>query len=223
MSLCGVGCERCTLPSQGSIHPEWKRCLQGISRTVSCSSNSSKHTGHLSPLSEKNNKTAALFSLSNIKVYKISMFFSCISMYHIQTGLPWSSCWQKTGFKHILTQHIKFLVHLSTFSKPACELDSSLCHHHFHFHYHHICEMSVKNGCNVNTQFILSPACSGEMTTTVRVWTAVLAAGGGRRWSQSDRSNAPESSKSRPCIRDLFIQTSRQHSASLNSSVMHLM
>lgn len=41
------------------------------------------------------------------------------------------------------------------------------------------------------------------MTTTVRVWTAVLAAGGGSRWSQSERSNVPESSRSRPCIRDL--------------------
>lgn len=40
-----------TFPNQGKIHPEWKRCLQGISRTVSCSSNSSKHTGHLRPLS----------------------------------------------------------------------------------------------------------------------------------------------------------------------------
>lgn len=40
-----------TFPSHGKIHPEWKRCLQGISRTVSCSSNSSKHTGHLRPLS----------------------------------------------------------------------------------------------------------------------------------------------------------------------------
>ena len=49
----------------------------------------------------------------------------------------------------------------------------------------------------------LSPACSGEMTTTVRVWTAVLAAGGGSLWSQSDRSNAPESIRSRPCIKDL--------------------
>lgn len=39
------------LPNQGSIHPEWKRCLQGISRTVSCSSNSSKQTGHFRPLS----------------------------------------------------------------------------------------------------------------------------------------------------------------------------
>lgn len=38
-------------PNQGRIHPEWNRCLQGISRTVSCSSNSSKQTGHFRPLS----------------------------------------------------------------------------------------------------------------------------------------------------------------------------
>lgn len=40
-----------TFPNHGSIHPEWKRCLQGISRTDSSSSNSSKHTGHFRPLS----------------------------------------------------------------------------------------------------------------------------------------------------------------------------
>lgn len=45
------------------------------------------------------------------------------------------------------------------------------------------------------------------MMTTVRVWTAVLAAGGGSRWSQSDKSKAPESIKSRPCIKDLQAKT----------------
>lgn len=35
------------------MHPVWNRCLQGISLTVSCSSNSSKHTGHFSALSVK--------------------------------------------------------------------------------------------------------------------------------------------------------------------------
>lgn len=35
------------------MHPVWNRCLQGISLTVSSSSNSNKHTGHFSPLSVK--------------------------------------------------------------------------------------------------------------------------------------------------------------------------
>ena len=50
------------------------------------------------------------------------------------------------------------------------------------------------------------PACSGEMITAGSVWTAVLAAGGGRRSSQSDMSNAQESMSIRDidCIRDLF-------------------
>ncbi len=38
------------------MHPVWNRCLQGISLTVSCSSNSSKHTGHFSALSVKRKK-----------------------------------------------------------------------------------------------------------------------------------------------------------------------
>lgn len=42
-----------TLLSHGMMHPVWNRCLQGISLTVSCSSNSSKHTGHFSALSVK--------------------------------------------------------------------------------------------------------------------------------------------------------------------------
>ncbi len=40
------------------MHPVWNRCLQGISLTVSCSSNSSKHTGHFSALSVKRKKRA---------------------------------------------------------------------------------------------------------------------------------------------------------------------
>lgn len=40
------------------MHPVWKRCLQGISLTVSCSSNSSKHTGHFSALSVEWKKRA---------------------------------------------------------------------------------------------------------------------------------------------------------------------
>lgn len=52
MKICTIDVS-VTFPSQGRIHPAWKRCLQGISRTVSCSSNSSKHTGHLRPLSAR--------------------------------------------------------------------------------------------------------------------------------------------------------------------------
>lgn len=50
-ATCCLKTPEFTFPNQGKIHPEWKRCLQGISRTVCCSSNSSKHTGHLRPLS----------------------------------------------------------------------------------------------------------------------------------------------------------------------------
>lgn len=113
------------------MHPEWKRCLQGISRTVSCSSNSSKHTGHLSPLSVWSARRSHL----NVKNPKRSL--------------------------------------------PTCGIFTQI-----HADY-------------------VTPACSGEMMTTVRVWTAALAAGGGSRWSQSDKSNTPESIKSRPCIKDL--------------------
>lgn len=61
-----------TFPSQGKIHPEWKRCLQGISRTVSCSSNSSKHTGHLRPLSvQTQHKTEETCP----KIFKHTMLF----------------------------------------------------------------------------------------------------------------------------------------------------
>lgn len=112
-----------TFPNQGRIHPEWKRCLQGISRTISCSSNSSKHTGHLRPLSgtKKNCRNTAQ---------------------NHRTWVPRHRRWP-------------------------------------------------------------SPACSGEMTTTLSFWTAALAAGGGRRWFQSDRSKVPGSIRSKPCIRDL--------------------
>lgn len=84
------------LPNHGRMQLPWKKCSQGIFRTVSCSSNSSKHTGHFKPLS----------------------------------------------------------------------------------------------------------ACSGVMTTVGRFWVMARAAGGGRRWSQSDTSNGPMSI-SMPCIRDL--------------------
>lgn len=38
-------------PSQGRMQAEWKRCSQGSCRTVSSSSNSSRHTGHFRPAS----------------------------------------------------------------------------------------------------------------------------------------------------------------------------
>lgn len=57
----------------------------------------------------------------------------------------------------------------------------------------------------------LSPACSGEMTTTLSFWTAAFAAGGGRRWSQSERSKVPGSTRSKRCIRDLQTQRVTWH------------
>lgn len=67
----------------------------------------------------------------------------------------------------------------------------------------------------------LSPACSGEIITTVSFWTAAFAAGGGSRWSQSDRSKVPGSIRSKPCIRDLQTQsvTHRDSSWTINTSI----
>lgn len=69
----------------------------------------------------------------------------------------------------------------------------------------------------------LSPACSGEIITTVSFWTAALAAGGGRRWSQSDRSKVPGPIRSKPCIRDLQTQSVTHPEFHLHNQHIHLM
>lgn len=67
-----------TLLSHGRMQDEWKRCLQGIWRSFSFFWNFSRHTGHLTPLSEAETCHRETSASENIKgrglMFQIFMF-----------------------------------------------------------------------------------------------------------------------------------------------------